>query len=149
MRLQQQAPDTSSPELRQVHDEKEGSFIERLAHEVGVTANARCIYGEPVERDGVTVIPVAKAAYGFGGGGGKGELGAGEGGGGGVMLTPVGYIEIKNGETRFRPTRDPLALVPAMLAAAPALLLTAWKLTKLWRSKGQKRNPDKSDHRFI
>jgi len=85
----------------------EGSLIERLAHQVGVTANAKCIYGEPVDRDGVAVIPVAKSCYGFGGGfGGQKEKGEGGGGGGGVMLTPVGYIEIKNGETRFRPTLD-------------------------------------------
>lgn len=119
--------------------QKESSFIEGLARQLAITANAKYIYGEPVERDGVTVIPVAKAAYGFGGGGGKGRLGEGEGGGGGVMLTPVGYIEIKNGATSFRRTRDPLALVPAILAAAPSLLLTVWKITKLLRSKELKR----------
>jgi len=54
------------------------------------------------------------------------------------MLTPVGYIEIKNGETRFRPTLDPLALVPAILAAAPLILLTAWKITKLLSRKEPK-----------
>lgn len=112
--------------------QKEGSFIEGLAHQLGINANAKYIYGEPVEREGVTVIPVAKAAYGFGGGSGKKENGEGAGGGGGIMLTPVGYIEIKNGATRFRPTRDPLALVPAILAA-PALLFAAWKITKLLR----------------
>jgi len=113
--------------------QKESSFIERLAHQLGITANAKHIYGEPVERDGVTVIPVAKAVYGFGGGGGKKETEEGLGGGGGVMLTPVGYIEIKNGETRFRPTRDPL--VPVILAAAPLVLLTAWKITKFLKRK--------------
>jgi uncharacterized spore protein YtfJ len=117
---------------------KESSFIERLAHQLGTTANAKCIYGEPVERDGVTVIPVAKAAYGFGGGSGKQEKGEGAGGGGGVMLTPVGYIEINNGETRFRPTRDPLALVATILATAPLSLLMVWKITKLLRRKDLK-----------
>lgn len=117
--------------------QKESSFIEGLAHQLGITANAKHIYGEPVERDGVTVVPVAQAAYGFGGGSGKkkkGELaGEGSGGGGGAMLIPVGYIEIKNGQTRFRPTRDPLALLPAILAAAPLSLLMVWKITKLLR----------------
>jgi len=114
---------------------KEGSVAERLARQIGITANAKSIYGEPVERDGVTVIPVAKVAYGFGGGGGKKENEEGSGGGGGVMVTPVGYIEIKNGQTRFRPTLDPLALVPVMLAAAPMILLTAWKITKLLKKR--------------
>ena len=119
---------------------KESSFVEGLAYQLGITANARNIYGEPVERDGVTVIPVAQAAYGFGGGSGSGkkesgEAGEGSGGGGGVMLMPVGYIEIKNGQTRFRPTRDPLALLPAILAAAPLSLLMVWRITKLLRRK--------------
>jgi uncharacterized spore protein YtfJ len=116
----------------------ERSFIEQLAHQVGITANVKCIYGEPVDRDGVTVIPVAQAAYGFGGGSGKKEKGEGAGGGGGGMLIPIGYIEIKNGETRFRPVRDPLALVPAILGAAPLILLTVWKIKKLWRKNDLK-----------
>ena len=119
---------------------KGSSFVEGLAHQLGITANAKNIYGEPVERDGVTVIPVAQAAYGFGGGSGRGkkengEAGEGSGGGGGAMLIPVGYIEMKNGQTRFRPTRDPLALLPAILAAAPLSLLMIWRITKLLRRK--------------
>lgn len=118
--------------------QKESSFIVRLAHELGIAANAKHIYGEPVERDGVTVIPVAKIGYGFGGGGGKKEKEEGMGGAGGLGMMPVGYIEIKNGETRFRATRDPLVLVPAILAAAPLILLTVWKITKLLRRKDLK-----------
>jgi uncharacterized spore protein YtfJ len=115
---------------------KESSFVEGLAHRIGLTVNARYIYGEPVERDGVTVIPVAKAAYGFGGGGGKKAKEGGLGGGGGVMLTPVGYIEIKHGETRFRPTRDLLAV--SIIAAAPLVWLAVWKITKLLKKSDAK-----------
>lgn len=113
--------------------QKESSFIVQLAHELGIVADAKRIYGEPVEQGSLTVIPVAKVGYGFGGGGGKKEKKEGGGGGGGLGMIPVGYIEIKNGETRFRPTRDPLAFVPAILAAAPLVLLTVWKITKLFR----------------
>ena len=109
----------------------EASFIERLGRRVGMTAHAGQIYGEPVERDGVTVIPVAKAVYGFGGGSGKKEKDEGSGGGGGVALTPVGYIEIKNGETRFRATRDWASLIPGLAVLAPVFLFTAWGLTRL------------------
>ena len=117
----------------------EASFVERLAHEIGVTVNAAHIYAAPVERDGVTVIPVAKAVYGLGGGGGTREKEQGHGGGAGVALVPVGYIEIRNGETRYRPTRDPFALVPKILAAAaPLILLTVWGISKLPRGKGEK-----------
>ena len=95
--------------------EKTGSadrFIGTMAEKLGAVARAATVFGEPVEREGITVIPVAKARWGFGGGagqrkaegaGGKQEDGAG--GGGGVQVTPVGFIEIKNHEADFRPIR--------------------------------------------
>lgn len=115
--------------------QKDSSFIERLGQQLGINANVRQIYGEPIDRDGVTVIPVAKIGFGFGGGSGKKENEEGEGGGGGVRMIPVGYIEIKNGETRFRSPRDPLALMPVILAAAPWFLVGVWKLRKLFNKK--------------
>lgn len=90
------------------------SFIGTMAEKLGAVARAATVYGEPVERDGITVIPVAKARWGFGGGGGhrkdkneddKQEEG-GVGGGGGVQVTPVGFIEIKNNAANFRPIRN-------------------------------------------
>ena len=87
-------------------------FIGTMAEKLGAVARAATVFGEPVERGGVTVIPVAKARWGFGGGagqrrdegvGGKQEDGAG--GGGGVHVTPVGFIEIKNNEANFRRIR--------------------------------------------
>ena len=60
--------------------------------------------------DGVKVIPVAKARWGFGGGGGSRDAGGeGSGGGGGVWVSPVGYIEMKDGDSRFRPIQGPAA----------------------------------------
>ncbi len=46
-------------------------LVERLAERLGSTARATAVFGEPVECDGVTVIPVAKARWGFGGGDGQ------------------------------------------------------------------------------
>src|SRR3954447_13637191 len=62
-----------------------GGFFEKLAEKLGASAQAAHIFGEPVERDGVTVIPVATARWGLGGGGGKrgGARRPGRGGGGG------------------------------------------------------------------
>jgi uncharacterized spore protein YtfJ len=97
------------------------SFVERLAKRLGLSASAKAVFGEPVERDGVTVIPVAKVRWGIGGGSGagrkfkKGDVsgkGQGGGGGGGVHVAPLGYIEIKDGEAEYKPIRDPAALVP-------------------------------------
>ena len=87
-------------------------FISAMAEKLGAVAQASTVFGEPVERDGITVIPVAKARWGFGGGAGQrkdqegsGTQEDGAGGGGGVQVTPVGFIEIKNHEANFRPIR--------------------------------------------
>ena len=87
-------------------------FIGTMAEKLGAVARASTVFGEPVERDGVTVIPVAKARWGFGGGAGQrkeegsgGTQEDGAGGGGGVQVTPVGFIEIKNNGANFRPIR--------------------------------------------
>jgi uncharacterized spore protein YtfJ len=99
------------------------SLVEKLAHQLSSSISAQTIYGTPVERDGVTVIPVAQARYGFGGGGGSGENqeegGNHVGGGAGVSLIPVGYIEIREGRTRFRriySTTVPLVAVSGLIA---------------------------------
>ena len=115
----------------------ERSIVERLAEKIGAAANSTTIYGEPVEREGVTVIPVAKAAYGFGGGAGTGteKQGEGYGGGGGMILTPVGYIEIKDGATRFRSIRDPQTVVKIVAIGSLALLLTTRSIVSIFKKQ--------------
>lgn len=113
----------------------ENSFIERLAHQLGITANAKYIYAEPIEGNGVTIVPVAKAAYGFGGGSGKKEGQEGSGGGGGVTVAPVGYLEIKDGETKFRQIIDPATMLPLAAAGSLALLAIFWGISKLMGPK--------------
>jgi uncharacterized spore protein YtfJ len=56
------------------------SVAGRLAERLGLSASAKTVFAEPVQREGVTVIPVAKVRYGSGGGGGI-EEGQGNGGG--------------------------------------------------------------------
>ncbi len=107
------------------------SFVERIANQLGITANAKYIYSEPVERDGVTVIPVAKAAYGFGGGSGKKEDEEGSGGGGGVSVTPVGYIEIKDGESHFRQIIDSASMLTLIAIGSLSLLTVVWGVSRL------------------
>ena len=89
---------------------KGGEQLSSIVDQIKEHANVETVYGEPIERDGRTVIPVAKIAYGFGGGygsEGSGESGKdshdGEGGGvgGGVKATPAGVVEITDYETRF------------------------------------------------
>jgi uncharacterized spore protein YtfJ len=103
-------------------------LLERIGQTVGKTAQVGTIFGEPVEREGVTVIPVGKARFGFGGGGGggsrEGGAGSGGGGGGGVVVSPIGFIEMRDRTAEFRRISTPtdlLALVAAASFAAFAL----------------------------
>lgn len=114
--------------------DKQQSFVQQLAERLGIAAQATTIYGEPVERGDVTIIPVAKIKYGFGGGSGTNKTGEeGSGGGGGVSVTPTGYIEIKEGNTRFRKIRDPQTLISALAIGGIFTFLTARTITKIFR----------------
>jgi hypothetical protein len=101
-------------------------FLERLAAQIGGQARVQAVFGEPVERDGVTVVPVARVRWGVGGGGGVGTDGSGSGGGGGVTAEPVGYIEITAAGAMFRPM--PRSFGPAQfigVAVALAIIIGA------------------------
>ncbi len=63
----------------------------------------RRVYGEPIERDGVTVIPAATVR---GGGGGGSDVEGNGGGGFGVMASPAGVYVITEGRVRWRPALD-------------------------------------------
>jgi uncharacterized spore protein YtfJ len=54
-------------------------FVVRMADRIGAKVNVKTVFGEPVERDGITVIPVAKVRWGFGGGAGRGPVAVGPG----------------------------------------------------------------------
>jgi uncharacterized spore protein YtfJ len=113
----------------QAAEESAGSgadkIVTRLAERVGSRAAVSAIFGDPVEREGVTVIPVGRVRWGFGGGGGSGggkggeaglAEGEGSGGGGGAMAAPVGYIQISGGAARYTPIGSPVS--PALVIAA-------------------------------
>jgi uncharacterized spore protein YtfJ len=97
-------------------------FMETMAEKLGVVARASTVFSEPVEREGITVIPVAKVRWGFGGGVGHRKDEDGAGGGGGVQVTPVGFIEIKDGQAEFRHIRS-LSLPLLILGGISTLLL--------------------------
>jgi len=72
--------------------------------------------------------------YGLGGGGGSTGSEQGSGGGGGVLVSPVGFIELRDGSAEFRPLRDPAALVPLILAGALAGWVILRGLARLLRA---------------
>jgi len=111
--------------------------LERLAEKLGAKASVSAVFGEPVVRGGITIIPVARVGFGFGAGVGRGrkeaEAGQGGGGGGGGSAVPVGYIEISNGSAVFKPIRDPLVDVLVPLAALLAGFATPRMMRRLLR----------------
>jgi uncharacterized spore protein YtfJ len=95
------------------------ALIEAVAERIGGEFRAARVFGEPVERDGVTVIPVAAVRMGFGGGANSEPGGAqdGEGAGGGGTMSAAGYIELKDGQSRFVPVFRPERMIAMALLA--------------------------------
>ena len=90
--------------------------------------SARQVFGEPVERDGVTVIPAATLIGGGGGGAGEqpskdGEAGAQSGGGAGFggLMWPTGAFEIRGDRVTWRPAIDLTRVLVMALALAIAV----------------------------
>jgi uncharacterized spore protein YtfJ len=89
------------------------------------------VFGEPYEKDGVTIIPVAA----FGGGGGGGGDNQGNGGSGfGLGGRPVGAYVIKNGEVSWQPAIDVGRM--AYFAVVALLILRGFLP---WRSRRRRR----------
>jgi len=81
----------------------------------------RHVFGDPIDREGVTFLPAAKVRGGAGGGGDS--EGAG-GGGFGVASKPAGVYVIRNGDAEWRPAIDVNRIVlGAQLVAIVALLV--------------------------
>jgi uncharacterized spore protein YtfJ len=95
-----------------------------LAERIGARVGASTVYGAAIERDGVTVIPVAAARFAFGGGSGAdpGKGQEGDGGGGAGTVAPVGYIELKDGTSRFVPVIRPATMAALVIGAGLAVL---------------------------
>jgi uncharacterized spore protein YtfJ len=87
------------------------------------------VFGEPYERDGVTLIPVAVVRGGAGGGQGEGNegearRGSGAGGGFGLVAKPAGVYIIEGDRVRWQPAVDVNRIVlGGQIVAIVALLV--------------------------
>ena len=111
-------------------------FLERLAERVGGRASVTAVFGEPIERGDLTVVPVARIRWGFGGGSGTAgpETDAsGSGGGGGVAADAIGYIEIRSGEATFRRIGPPFPSPAFVLASGLTAVIVIRALARLNR----------------
>ena len=103
--------------------------MEQLAHDLGGNADTNLVFAEPVDRDGITIIPVAKVRYFVGGGGAKSPMSSanGSGAGGRMRATPLGYIEVKDGVSRFINIYDPMAIARIALGG---LFFSLWAASR-------------------
>jgi uncharacterized spore protein YtfJ len=97
------------------------------------------VFGEPYEKDGVTVIPVARVQGGAGGGGGEGpdRQGKGSGSGFGLSARPVGAFMIRGDQLTWRPVVDVNRIVLGCQVVAVVALLTIRRSSK----RGPRREP--------
>ena len=97
------------------------------------------VYGDPIERDGIMVIPAAKV---MGGGGGGGDAEHAAGGGFGVSAKPAGAWIIKDGEVEWEPAIDATRIATLAMVVAIIFLWTVRSIAKAnarAREKGARR----------
>ncbi|MGA8014581.1 MAG: spore germination protein GerW family protein [Candidatus Dormiibacterota bacterium] len=101
---------------------------EDILNRVRDLATVRQVFGEPYERDGTLVVPVARILGGGGGGGGEtsdpARGGRGWGGGFGVCTRPLGVYVIREGRVSWQPAVDVSRIVlQGQLVAIVAMLV--------------------------
>ena len=86
--------------------------LEELLAKANDSMTVGRVFGTPIERDGMLVIPVASVQGGGGGGSGTGTApdgqgeGTGTGGGWGVRARPVGVFVVRDGNVQWVPAID-------------------------------------------
>lgn len=111
-------------------------MVQTASHEQGVldtvrelvdSAAANHVFGTPITKDDITVLPVARISGG--GGGGTGPAGTdakestGTGGGLGLTAKPLGVFVIRGGKVQWRPAFDfNRAILGGQLVAVAALI---------------------------
>jgi uncharacterized spore protein YtfJ len=109
-------------------------FLAQLADRMGGQAGVNAVFGTPIERGDLTVVPVARTRWLFGGGAGSGSdasngdatpgamSGTGSGGGGGVAADPIGYLKVGPDDATFEtivaPYPSPFFILASGIAAA-------------------------------
>jgi uncharacterized spore protein YtfJ len=96
------------------------NFLTHLPEVIRSRANASTVFGEPIVRGHITVVPIAQVRWGIGGGGGRrrrqSEPESGFGGGGGMVVNPVGYLEIGESGVKYQAVGGRLNILTAVLA---------------------------------
>ena len=106
--------------------------VKDMMHTWKDTYTVRRVFGEPVDKGEVTVIPVAHIAGGGGGGAGPDEDAGGaeaSGGGFGGMARPAGVYVVRADGVEWQPALDVTRLAVAGITLAALITITlGWAL---------------------
>lgn len=120
------------------HPDVDRGRVTRAANDA---LHVRRAFGEPIVRDQVTIVPVARVTGGAGEGYGSGTLdgavpgeraqgagsGSGEGGGFGVRVRPIGVYVVSGTQVRWEPAFDlARAILGGQVVIAVIALAVAW-----------------------
>jgi uncharacterized spore protein YtfJ len=96
------------------------------------TLTVKRVFGEPYEKDGVTIIPAARVVGGAGGGSGEDPQGQGKGWGSGFGVTarPAGAFVLHDGELSWRPALDLNRIILGGQVVAVVAFLTVRAIIK-------------------
>jgi uncharacterized spore protein YtfJ len=101
--------------------------VQELLAQAKDAITVKRVYGEPIEKNGVTIVPAAAVRGGGGGGVGEGSsdegTGSGSGSGFGLTARPVGVYVIRGEEVSWEPAFDLNRVILGGQVVAIALLL--------------------------
>ncbi|MGJ8623102.1 MAG: GerW family sporulation protein [Yoonia sp.] len=94
-------------------------LLKNTVEELDRLLNAKNVLGDPIEKDGSTVIPIVSYGFGFGAGGTEGSKtgnGGGTGGGGGIK--PIGAIILDDKGARVEAIKGAISGLTEVLGDA-------------------------------
>jgi uncharacterized spore protein YtfJ len=107
--------------------------VTELLSKVRDSLTVKQVFGEPIERDGVMILPVARVQGGAGGGGGRSEQGRGDGMGYGLSARPAGVFVINHGKVSWQPAVDVNRIVLGSQVAGIVLALVIRSIVRSLR----------------
>jgi uncharacterized spore protein YtfJ len=113
--------------------------VQEMVGGVRDALNVKRVFGDPYEREGVTVIPVASVGGG-GGGGGDNRPDGGGGGGFGISAKPAGVFVIRDGEVTWKPAID---MNRSILAGEIVAVASLFAIRSILRSRAKARMKSK------
>jgi uncharacterized spore protein YtfJ len=113
------------------------NVLEMFATRVDEAMNVKRVFGEPIARDGLTIIPTARMSGGYGGGEGPATTESGEGtrtgvgGGSFVRAVASGVFVIKGDKVRWLPAVDVNRMLLGMQVVAVVAMFVARSVIRI------------------